>query len=61
MLERGRNGQATGISLTGWTAILGMAALLLLAAAGVLLAYRRYVGSPQAAGYTLVLKKGGKQ
>jgi hypothetical protein len=57
MLQRGRNGQATGISLTGWTAILGMAALLLLAAAGVLMAYRRYNGSPQSAGYTLVLKK----
>jgi hypothetical protein len=60
MLERGKNGQATGISLTGWTAILGMAAFMLLLAAGAMLAYKRYTGGPQAAGYTLVLKKGHK-
>ncbi len=60
MLDRGKGGQATGISLTGWTAILGIAAFVLLMAAAAMLAYTRYMGEPQAAGYTLVLKKGHK-
>lgn len=52
-----RRGAVKGISLTGWVAMLGMAAFVLLVLFGTVLLYKRLRGSPEASGYTLVVKQ----
>lgn len=54
MLNRDRKGNAQSVTLTGWTALAGMAALVVLAMAGITYAWKRYHGVPNAA--TVVLK-----
>lgn len=54
MLNRDRKGNAQSITLTGWTALAGMAALVVLAIAGITYAWKQYHGVPDAA--TVVLK-----
>ena len=47
-----------GISLTGWMAMLGLAALIVLVLYGAVMLYRHLRGErPEAQGYTLVVKK----
>ncbi len=50
-------GAAQGVSLTGWVAMLGMAAMVLLIAYGGFVAYKRLRGIPDK-DYTLVVKSG---
>lgn len=45
------------LTLTGWTAVLGCLALLVVAIAGGIMGYRRYKGWDQLKGYTMVLKE----
>ena len=55
---RDRRGAVQGISLTGWVAMLGMAALIVLVLYGTWMLYRHLRGErPEAQGYTLVVKK----
>ncbi|KAJ9518654.1 hypothetical protein QJQ45_018663 [Haematococcus lacustris] len=56
MLNRDRHGQVRSISLTGWTAVSGMAALMLLLAAGGWSLHRRCTGQ-SLHDYTLVVKR----
>ncbi|KAG2498297.1 hypothetical protein HYH03_003558 [Edaphochlamys debaryana] len=61
MLKRDNQGNAQDLTLTGWTALLGIASMVLLVAFGVNVAYKRYRGLPDQSGYTLVVKgKGGR-
>ena len=53
---RGRRGSVQGISLTGWVAMLGMSALVVLCMYGVFVLVRRLRGGPDGA-YTLVVKQ----
>lgn len=50
-----------GLTLTGWTAVLGMVAMVMVAAAGAVLGYRRYRGLDKHAGYTMVKKSKARQ
>ena len=50
-----------GLTLTGWTAVLGIVAIVMVAAAGGVFAYRRYKGLDKHAGYTMVKKSKAKQ
>lgn len=60
LTTRGRGGAVRGVSLTGWVAMAGMAALVLICVAGAVLLCRRLRGSsPEGAGYTLVVKQRG--
>lgn len=54
VLKKDSRGVAHGISLTGWSALVGLAALVVAVAGGAALAWRRYYGPRQ--GYTLVTK-----
>ncbi len=56
MLSRDSKGNARGITLTGWTALAGIASLVVLALAATSYAYGRYKGANKD-GYTLVVKK----
>ncbi|WIA10935.1 hypothetical protein OEZ85_011100 [Tetradesmus obliquus] len=58
LLNRDRKGNAQSLSLTGWTAIAGMAAMVVLVAAGGTYAWRQYKGVPDSV--TVVLKSAGK-
>lgn len=53
-----RNGEAQGVSLTGWMALLGISAMIVLVAYGLFTAYKRFRGVPER-DYTLVVKQGG--
>lgn len=57
LMARDRSGNAQAITLTGWTAVAGMAALVVLIMWGAAFAWRRYRGVPDK-DYTLVVKKG---
>ena len=51
------------LTLTGWSAFLGLLALLAVAVGGAIMGWRRYKGYDQLKGYTLVSKgtrSGGK-
>ena len=50
-----------GLTLTGWTAIFGIVAIMIVAAAGAVFGYRRYKGLDRHAGYTMVKKSKAKQ
>eukprot|EP00879_Flechtneria_rotunda_P002629 GHRR01002831.1.p1 GENE.GHRR01002831.1~~GHRR01002831.1.p1 ORF type:complete len:772 (+),score=213.92 GHRR01002831.1:193-2316(+) len=54
MINRDRQGNAKSITLTGWTAIAGMAALVVLLIAGGTYAWKQYHGVPDSS--TVVLK-----
>eukprot|EP00878_Enallax_costatus_P020866 GHUV01022075.1.p1 GENE.GHUV01022075.1~~GHUV01022075.1.p1 ORF type:complete len:715 (+),score=210.45 GHUV01022075.1:1362-3506(+) len=54
MLNRDRKGNAQSVTLTGWTAVAGMAALVVLAVAGITYAWKQYHGVPDSS--TVVLK-----
>lgn len=54
MLNRDKKGNAQSVTLTGWTAIAGMAAMVVLVIAGGTFAWKRYHGMPDAT--TVVLK-----
>lgn len=56
MVERDRAGRARGLALTGWAAVMGIAALAATAAGGAWLAWRRLRGGPSG-GNTVVLKE----
>lgn len=49
------NGRTTAISLTGWTALAGIAALVVVLLAGATYGVRQYLGGHE--GYTLVMKQ----
>jgi hypothetical protein len=55
VMERDARGVPTGVSLTGWSALAGIAALLVSVVGGALLAWRRYSGGGGNK-YTLVMK-----
>jgi Golgi apparatus protein 1 len=55
LLTRNKLGVAQGVSLTGWTALAGIAAMVVLTAAGGWYGYKRYKGVPDH-DYTLVVK-----
>lgn len=55
MLNRNRAGQVQSITLTGWTALFGITAMVVLIAAGSVFGYRRYKGINER-DYTLVVK-----
>lgn len=57
LLVRDRSGNARSVTLTGWTALAGIAAFIVLIMWGVAYAWRRYRGGPASDGYTLVVKK----
>lgn len=50
-----------GLTLTGWSAIFGILAIMIVAAAGAVFGYRRYKGLDKHAGYTMVKKAKNKQ
>lgn len=50
-----------GLTLTGWTAVLGIVAIVMVAAAGGVFAYRQYKGLDKHAGYTMVKKSKARQ
>lgn len=54
-VTRDRRGQAQGVSLTGWMAMLGMSAMIGLILYGVYYGYKRFRGVPEK-DYTLVVK-----
>lgn len=56
MLSRDRYGNARSVTLTGWSAVLGMAALVVVLMYGAQYAYKRYKGIDDK-DYTLVVKK----
>lgn len=56
MLNRDRRGNAQSVTLTGWTALAGIAAMLLLVMWGFAYAWRQYKGESKD-GYTLVVKR----
>jgi Golgi apparatus protein 1 len=58
MLVRDRAGNAQGVTLTGWTALAGIAALIVLVMFSASYAWGKYRGASKD-GYTLVVKKGG--
>ncbi|PNH09949.1 Golgi apparatus protein 1 [Tetrabaena socialis] len=61
MLTRDTQGNAQALTLTGWTALLGIASMVVLVLFGANYGYRQYRGVPDQAGYTLVVKgKGGR-
>ena len=49
-----RRGTAQGLTLTGWTALLGVAALVILCVVGGMWGYKQYYGIPDT--NTVVLK-----
>lgn len=51
----------SGLTLTGWTAVIGMVAIIVVSIAGAILGYRRYKGLDKHSGYTMVKKARGKQ
>ena len=51
----------SGLTLTGWTAVIGMLAIIVVSVAGAILGYRRYKGLDKHSGYTMVKKARGKQ
>ncbi len=55
LLTRNTKGAAQGLSLTGWTALAGIAAMVVLMGAGSWYGYKRYRGVPDH-DYTLVVK-----
>jgi hypothetical protein len=55
-LTRNRQGGVTAVSLTGWTALVGMASLVVVLLAGATLGVRQYLGHGRD-GYTLVTKQ----
>ncbi|EFJ50973.1 hypothetical protein VOLCADRAFT_103617 [Volvox carteri f. nagariensis] len=61
MLQRDNQGNAQALTLTGWTALLGIASMVLLVLWGINYGYRQYRGMPQQAGYTLVVKGRGSR
>lgn len=46
MVKRDQTGHAQALTLTGWTAIAGVAAMVVLAIAGGTYFYKRYTGAP---------------
>jgi len=54
LLERDRQGHVQAVTLTGWVAVIGMAALVVLTLAGGAAAWKHYKGVPDAS--TVVLK-----
>ncbi|KXZ55868.1 hypothetical protein GPECTOR_2g1419 [Gonium pectorale] len=61
MLNRDRQGNAQSLTLSGWTALLGIASMVVLVMFGANFAYRKYRGVPEQAGYTLVVKGKGQR
>jgi len=53
---RNRQGGVTAVSLTGWTALVGMASLVVVLLAGATLGVRQYLGHARD-GYSLVTKQ----
>ena len=53
--KRNRQGEAQGVSLTGWMAMLGMTAMIVLIFYGLFAGYKRMRGVPDK-DYTLVVK-----
>lgn len=56
-VTRNKQGGVTAVSLTGWSAIAGVAALVLVMLAGATLVVRQYLGQRDKDGYTLVMKQ----
>lgn len=56
MMNRDKRGNAQSLTLTGWTAIAGMGALLIVVVYGAVVLYRKYYGLDKF-DYTLVVKK----
>lgn len=56
LIQRDTRGAAQGISLTGWMAMLGMTALVVLVIFGAYAGYKRFRGIPDK-DYTLVVKQ----
>lgn len=57
-VTRDKRGEAQGVSLTGWMALLGISAMIVLVTFGMYTAYKRFRGVPDR-DYTLVVKSGG--
>ncbi len=61
MIKRDQQGNAQAVTLTGWTALLGIASMVVLVIWSINYGLKQYRGMPQQAGYTLVVKgKGGR-
>ena len=60
LVERNVQGGSTGVSLTGWTALIGMAALMLVLFGGVVYGLKQWFWGPEKEGYTLVMKTAPK-
>lgn len=62
MLERDRLGNARAVTLSGWTALLGISSMVVLILWGINYGYKQYRGIEEQPGYTLVVKgkPGGK-
>lgn len=58
-VTRDRGGEAQGVSLTGWMALFGISAMIVLVTYGLFTAYKRFRGVPDR-DYTLVVKSNGK-
>lgn len=56
LVSRDRRGEAQGVSLTGWMAVLGMTAMVVLVSFGAFTVYKRMRGIPDR-DYTLVVKQ----
>jgi Golgi apparatus protein 1 len=56
MVKRDQSGHAQALTLTGWTAIAGVAAMVVLVLVGGAYAYKRYTGAPLDS-TTVVLKR----
>lgn len=56
MMNYDKTGKAQNVTITGWTALAGIASLIVLMLFGANYAWRRYKGSHETAGYTLVVK-----
>lgn len=56
MMDYDKQGNAQGVTITGWTALAGISSLIILMLFAGNYAYKRYKGAHEAAGYTLVVK-----
>jgi Golgi apparatus protein 1 len=57
MVVHDRMGNARGVTLSGWTALAGVAALVILVLWGYAYVFKRVRGDHSREGYTLVVKK----
>ncbi|KAG2445817.1 hypothetical protein HXX76_000421 [Chlamydomonas incerta] len=61
MLKRDTQGNAQSLTLTGWTALMGIASMVLLVLWGANYAWRQYRGIADQSDYTLVVKGKGRR